>query len=403
MFRNVVAGNNEKIEFRMRGLKGRVLWLQSSAVPYRNSAGEIIGILLVTRDITENKNAEAKLLDSEKRYRYLFENNPASAIIWDINTLEILEVNNTAAELYGYTKDEFLKLTVLDIRPKKDHQKFLDLVEKIKYKEFKKKAMPAQHLTSDGDIIIMEISSHIIEYNGKKAVLALGTDITKKVQLENSLNEERQLRQQQIMEAGITGQEKERTELGQELHDNINQILASSKLYIECAIKNDESRIDLMTESRLLVEKAMFEIRQLSKSLLPPSLGEIGLLQALTEMAENIKHAYNIAITIDWKLEDENKLGSKLKLTIFRILQEQLNNIIKHADAKHVIIRILKKQYLLHISIGDDGVGFDTTQKGKGVGLRNITSRAEVSNGVVFIDSKPGAGCELAVNFAMNY
>ena len=223
--------------------------------------------------------------------------------------------------------------------------------------------------------------------------------LLKKIQLENSLNEERQIRHQQITEAVLNGQEKERNELGQELHDNINQILASTKLYIEFALKGKEPRIDLLNESKLMIEKAMVEIRNLSKSLLPPSLGEVGLLQALYEMAENIKQVNELTISIDWNDLDENELSDKLKLTIFRIVQEQLNNVIKHAGAKQVLISIKKVQDILQVSIKDDGCGFDTALKRNGVGLRNITSRAEVNNGIAIIESNPGAGCELIVKF----
>jgi signal transduction histidine kinase len=244
----------------------------------------------------------------------------------------------------------------------------------------------------------MEISVHSIVYNGKKAVLSLGNNITEKVHLENSLNEERQIRQQQITEAVITGQEKERTELGQELHDNINQILASTKLYLECAMKSEVPRVDLIEESRWLIEKAMVEIRNLSKSLLPPSLGEVGLLQALSELAGNIKQVNELSISIDWQDLDENELSNKLKLAIFRIVQEQLNNVIKHAAAGNVVISVKKIQDNIQVSVKDDGCGFDTSVKRNGVGLRNITSRAEVNNGLAIIDSKPGEGCELIVN-----
>lgn len=233
------------------------------------------------------------------------------------------------------------------------------------------------------------------------AALSVTRDITEKIQLENSLNEERQIRQQQITEAVITGQEKERTQLGEELHDNINQILASTKLYIECAQKSEETRTDLLNESRLLVERAMVEIRKLSKSLLPPSLGEVGLFQALFELAENIKQVNALAIVINWNNLDENELSDKLKLTIFRIVQEQMNNVIKHAAAKNVWININKIEEIIQVSVKDDGCGFDTAVKRGGVGLRNITSRAEVNNGVAFINSKPGAGCELVASFPL--
>ncbi len=396
---DVYEGKSVQFEFEIKGFKGRHLFMETHCVPLRNAQADIIAVLSVTRDITKSKNAQALLLASEERYRYLFNNNPASIIIWDIETLEITEVNETAVELYGYSREKFLQLNVTDLLHKEKKIKSIKPVQLVNQKDIQKETSTWHHLTSCGDVIIMEITSHKITYKGKNALLTLGNNITEKVQLENSLNEERQIRQQQITEAVITGQEKERTEIGEELHDNINQILASTKLYIECALKDKQPRADLINESRLLIEKAMVEIRNLSKALLPPSLGEVGLLQALCEMAENIKQVNELSISIDWHDLDENELSNKLKLTIFRIVQEQLNNVIKHAGAKQVIISVKKAQEIIQVSIKDDGCGFDTSLKRNGVGLRNITSRAEVNNGIAIIDSKPGEGCELIANF----
>lgn len=399
---NVFKGHSQKLVFEVQGFKGRKLWMETNCVPFKNSANEITALLSVTRDITESKKAEALLLASEERYRYLFNNNPSSIIIWDEETFNILEVNDTAAELYGYSKEEFLQLSVLDLRSEEERPNFLKIVEQqLRKKEFTKKTMLWKHITSKGSMVMVEITSHKITYKGKQAILALGNNITEKIKLENSLNEERQMRQQQVTEAVISGQEKERTELGQELHDNINQILASTKLYIECALKDKGPRPDLLAESKSLIEKAMSEIRSLSKSLLPPSLGEMGLVQALCEMADNIKLVNDLEIKLECTDTIENELDDKLKLALYRIIQEQMNNVIKHAGAKFVLISIKKEHRVLQVSIKDDGCGFDTNQKRNGVGLRNILSRAEVNDGTVIINSKPGSGCELLVNFTL--
>ncbi len=401
LVKSVFAGNEGKLQYEITALKGTWRSLETHAVPLRNTEGKVIALLGITRDITENKNAEARLLASEERYRYLFNNNPASIVIWDMETLRIIEVNESAVEIYGYTKEEFLELSVLDIRPNDEHDKFINLVEQARDNEFNKKTMTWRHINSKGAIVIMEISSHNIMYNGRRAVLALGKDVTEKVLLENSLSEERQIRQQQITDAVITGQEKERSQLGEELHDNINQILATTRLYIECALSENNPRPDLVKESKILLEKAMAEIRKLSKTLLPPSLGEIGLLDALDELTESITETNQLYIQKKWEGFPESLLNDKLKLTIFRIVQEQMNNVSKHAKATQVIIELKKINNEVHLNIKDDGIGFNTAIKRSGLGLRNMTSRAEVNNGTVQIESTPGAGCELIVVFSL--
>ena len=397
--RDIFEGRSVKSVFEIKGLNGEYHFMESHSVPLKDASGNIIAALAVTRDITESKNAQAQLEASEEKYRYLFNNNPAAIIIWDMDTLEILEVNESAVDLYDYPRNEFLKLSMLDITIDDDDSGCMNHIKSIaKYKN-QETTFNCRHLTKKGSTIIMEINSHEIIYKNRNALLTMGNNITEKVQLENSLNEERQIRLQQITEAVITGQEKERTELGQELHDNINQILASTKLYIECAMKDENPRKDLLAESKSLIEKAMTELRILSKSLLPPSLGETGLQQALLELIDNIKQVNELAITLDWTIADENEISKNLKLTIFRIAQEQLNNVIKHAQAKNAVIKIQETDEVIEMSLTDDGLGFNTQLKRNGVGLRNIMSRAEVNNGIVSLVSKPGEGCQLIVKF----
>ena len=396
---DVFEGKSIKSEFEINGFDQQHHFMESHSVPLKDAAGNIIAALAVTRDITESKNAQALLQASEEKYRYLFNNNPSTIIIWDVVTLKILEVNESAIDLYNYPRNEFLNLSILDLSLDKDDSGCREYIKNVNNYKNKKTTFDCRHLTKKGAPIIMEIKSHEITYKNRNAILTIGNNITEKVMLENSLNDERQIRHQQITEAVITGQEKERTELGQELHDNINQILASTKLYIECAMRDEKPRKDLMAESKLLIEKAMTELRILSKSLLPPSLGETGLQQALLELIEDITQVNELSITLDWVISNENQISKNLKLTIFRIAQEQLNNVIKHAHAKNVIIKIIEGDECIEMSVTDDGLGFDTSLKRNGVGLRNITSRAEVNNGKVSLVSKPGEGCILVLKF----
>jgi signal transduction histidine kinase len=222
---------------------------------------------------------------------------------------------------------------------------------------------------------------------------------TEKIRLEKRLDEEKIKKLQEITEAVIAVQERERSYLGAELHDNINQVLATSMLYIDTAIHNESMRLNLITDSKKFIDSAMQEIRYLSKSLLPPSLSQASLVSALDDMIHNIKQVDRLQIITDWGNIDETQFSEKLKLTIFRIIQEQLNNIFKHAYAKTVIIELTQHNEALQLSIKDDGVGFDTLQKKKGVGLQNIVSRTNLFNGEVVVNSKPGAGCELLISF----
>lgn len=348
----------------------------------------------------ERKDAEQLIKTSEENYRYLFDNNPAAIFIWNLDDFQILEVNETAVNLYGYKKEELLKKTLLDIRSKDDYEK-IQMVRINLQKVNHNASGISKHVNKNGEILNMEVSSHKIVYHGKQAALSLATDVSERVLLEEKLSEEKLKKQQEITAAIITTQTQERAFLGVELHDNINQILATANLYLDTALSNEEKRVNLIQDSKDFIKMAIEEIRKLSKSLLPPSLGEAGLEKALNVTINNIKRV-NSSVKFDFicNLTDESVLNDKLKLGVFRIVQEQLNNIFKHAGASNINIRLDQEEGILHLNVSDNGVGFDTSAKRNGVGLNNIFERASYLDGVATINSSPGNGCQLAVDFA---
>lgn len=227
-------------------------------------------------------------------------------------------------------------------------------------------------------------------------------DITTRIELEKALAEEIKEKQREITAAVITAQENERYFLGEELHDNINPILSTARLYIDCVLSGDERQQHLLSESKDFIGTAINEIRTLSKSLIPPSLGDIGLVEAMEDMVNNIRAVNKLNFVCEFEDVDDNMLSSSLKLTIFRIVQEQLNNVMKHANAGTVWLRLQRKADKLQLTVKDDGIGFDPLKKRNGVGLQNISSRTELCNGEVQIISAPGQGCELVVNFVID-
>jgi signal transduction histidine kinase len=214
--------------------------------------------------------------------------------------------------------------------------------------------------------------------------------------------EAERLRQKQITEAVILAQEKERTEIGKELHDNVNQILGASNLYINTAMTDEEMRQELLQRSTELVSNAINEIRKISKSLITPGLREIGLIESIEDIMDDLKVARDkMVIDLDLQNISEEQIEDRRKLTLFRIVQEQLNNIVKHAKATRVLIRLSGEQDQIVLTVADNGVGFDVSRHRKGVGITNIISRAELFNGKVEIQSGPGEGCTLMVSLPM--
>ncbi len=367
-------------------------WLQINAYPSDQ------GLTAFLVDITKRHEQEELLQASEEKYRYLFHNSPATVIIWTLDDLRIQEVNQTAIDLYGYTRNEFSGMSVLDMRPIEEHERIISLALELKKRGTANTGIWLNK-TKGGDLMYMNVSFHKINYEGRDAVLALGTDVTEKIELQKKLDEERRQKQQEITEAVLTAQENERSELGKELHDNINQILTTARLYLEHGFTQKEKQEVLLQHSREYISKAIQEIRQLSRTLMPPSLKDVSLKQELEELFLNLKHLKDYRFEFEFLLEREEIITDPLKLAIFRIIQEQVNNILKHAQATRIFVQIVQLDHAVKVFVKDNGIGFDPNKGPRGLGLRNISSRANLFGGQVEINSQVGHGTELMVIF----
>lgn len=227
-------------------------------------------------------------------------------------------------------------------------------------------------------------------------------DVTAKVLLEKKLEVEKLLKQKHITEAVITAQEKERTEIGKELHDNVNQLLSASRLYIDAASKDTINSTCLLSQASSFIKNAIEEIRTLSKVLHTPLINELGLKDSIDNLAEEIMAVSPLKIKICADQFDEEQLNHNFKLTLYRIMQEQLTNILKHARASLAEINIQSGDDFIFLEIKDNGVGFDTTKKRQGIGISNIHSRATMYNGTMKLNSVPQHGSTLSVRFPVD-
>jgi signal transduction histidine kinase len=210
------------------------------------------------------------------------------------------------------------------------------------------------------------------------------------------LMEEPQRHERRVTEEVILAQEKEREEIGHELHDNISQVLTTVKLYLELALHSPKTSEDFILKSMHLVMKSINEIRSLSHDLSAPTLGTRSLIDSIYALIETVSNSTGIKILFDHS-SCYTSLVMNQKLAIYRITQEQLNNIVKHARATTVSINLSQTDKHTTLVIKDNGKGFNTFEKRNGIGLNNIISRTKVFDGNVNIQSAPGKGCKLMV------
>ncbi|HWB92507.1 MAG TPA: PAS domain S-box protein [Puia sp.] len=381
-------------EYRLKKSNGEYAYVHDRGYIIYSADQRPIRMIGAIQDITVRKRSEEIVLASEEKYRQIFYKNPYPTWIFDLDTLRIVEVNDAAVEKYGFDKSEFHQLTMKDLHPGDEVELFLD---GIRHPVAGVERQLWHHRNRSGAVMIVEITGHRIDYFGKPCMQVIVNDVTERVRLEKELALQQRLKQQQLTEVVLGAQERERFELGQELHDNINQILATSKLYLDVAIEEREPRIELLAKSRNNISMAIEEIRRLSKELITPSLNDLGLIQSIKELIRSIQMVKKMKIRLTISGLDENALLPEQKINVYRIIQEQLNNILKHAQASSVSIELNKQREQIRLCVEDDGKGFDPRMRRNGVGISNIMSRAELYNGKVEIDSSPGKGCRLEV------
>lgn len=170
------GGPQHQLEYRMMAADGRILWFRNFLQVVRDETGRAQYLRGVMIDVTERKEAEQASKASEARYRLLFESNPQPMWVFDLETLAFLAVNDAAVNLYGYSREEFLAMTIKDIQPAEDVPMLLEAMGK----------MPAgsgaaglwRHRKKDGTIIDAEITSHFLVFSGRPAELVSSTDVT---------------------------------------------------------------------------------------------------------------------------------------------------------------------------------------------------------------------------------
>ena len=367
----------------------------------RDAQGRVTRMIGSLQDITESKLAEEQLKESEEKYRLFFNNIPASVFIWDLDSLNIVEVNQTACDNYGYNREEFLKMSMQDIRRAEEHLSFTYFANEVKKDTFTSVSRLWKHINKQGDEMYMQIISNKIQYNNRSAIMAIASNVTEKIKLERKLEEERQNMEYEITRAVIVAQEKEREEIGRELHDNVNQILASSRLYLGLVKEKGWDYKAFIDESDVLIHDAIQEIRHLSHALIPPAMQDADLEKSINTLINIVQEGSGIIVSKEVSIIDKSIMSEQLKLAIYRILQEQVNNILKYAKASTLEIQLLQEDHKIVLRVKDNGVGFDPEQKTQGVGLVNIRTRAALQNGEVKMITSPGNGCELQVEFKL--
>jgi PAS domain S-box-containing protein len=362
-------------------------------------------IQAIVRDVTDRIKAEKILFESEKRYKDLFKSNPNPMWVYDLETLKFLDVNQAAIINYGYSLEEFLSMTLKDIRPQEDVSKLMDNLRTAEYGfEY---STGWKHLKKDGSIIDVEIRSNAIEYKGKKAKLVSAIDVTwRKISEEEIKKSREELRALASYLQSV--REKERTAISRELHDELGQILTSIKMNLVMLGKEFSNQLkgsdaeyfknEISSMSELL-DRSVKSVRKIITDLRPEVLVNLELIDALKWQVDEFNDKPGIKCKFNHNCA-EIKFNNDITTAVFRIIQEALTNVRRHSGAKTVSIDMFCDEDNLSLSIKDDGIGIADFNdvKNKSFGLLGIRERAIILGGNLKIMSKPDEGTELVVN-----
>lgn len=195
--------------------------------------------------------------------------------------------------------------------------------------------------------------------------------------------------------------EKERKLIGQELHDNINQTLALITLFVKMLNPLTEEDIEIRDKVLEQLKNVIAETGVLSRGLVIPKLKAQGLVASIKELIENIHDSK--ALVIHFRYDRAVfPISSGKKVALFRIIQEQLRNIMQHSLAGSADIRLHVADDDVVLAIADDGVGFDPQKQTAGIGLSNIRERVTWYQGTVDIQTAPGRGCKVIVRMPLS-
>jgi len=354
----------------------------------------LLRIVVSANDITSRIKYEQQLLKSEERSRLIASMVSDCIWEWTIKTNNVWW-NEGIKTLFGYDEKDIsptIHWIFHHIHPNdKDKIKkgLIGLMNEHKTHwnvdfQFKCKDGTYKHVNTKA------IAVYEKEKLPRKVIGAM-IDMTHRIKME-------ELRIQSLVE----GADNERKTIASELHDDLAQNLMLSNLMLQESIEaaHDEKKNEKLHEVKDLISKVLSDTRKMSHSLVPRALEDFGIVAAIQNIIDNIKENTQVGISTYFNIESE-RFDPQFEINIYRIVQEALNNIIKHSKATKAFIQLIKSEKYLTLSIEDNGKGFDlnSIDPNKSIGLKNIENRVLYSNGKMEIETKPEKGTLIMVDF----
>jgi two-component system sensor histidine kinase UhpB len=368
------------VAHRIRTQGGGWLEFETTATPQLQD-GRVVAVLGVARNVTARVQAEEALSQSQRRLRALFENALDAIFVID-DEGRYVDANPAATDLVGYSREELLDLTIEDVTPEASRQGLFDT-----WLAFRKGGTYSGEyalLRKDGGVRDAEFRSVANSLPGLH--FAIARDITDRKRMEQE--------RESLLRRLVHLQEEERRAISRELHDEVGQLLTGLKLMIEHS--EAAGTATRMEEMKRVVNDLIGRMRDLSTSLRPPMLDELGVLPTLLWHIERFEKQTEIAVEFRHANLDR-RFPAKVELTAVRVVQEALTNVARHAGVAEARVEVWASRESLGIRIEDRGRGFDleAALAGHSTGLSGMRERCRLLRGRLAVESTLGGGARV--------
>ena len=372
--------------------EARVAGLEGGADAYLTQPIEPKELIATVRALLRVRTAEEQLWKSQLEYRSFFEANPLPCCVFDTSSLRILTVNAAAVQHYGYSREEFATMTLRELPVPEERAAFLNsLGENALYKH---SLRTWKHVNKSGKPIDVDVSCAPLELNGQNVRLAILQDVTEKLALQVAQHQEdvRLL----LLERALQVQEDERRRIARELHDEAGQLMTS--LLVGLRSVSDARRLaDAKQQAKRLREiasDAINEIGRLARGLHSSVLDDLGIEAAIRRFADEFARTHGIHVDLEMATAHISELSPDEQIHLYRIVQEALTNVARHAQARSVHIRFESSPSDWAVTIRDDGRGLSgvTNASSRSLGIEGMRQRAASLGGKLQITSPAEGG-----------
>jgi PAS domain S-box-containing protein len=397
-------------EVNMWHKDGSTRWLEVQEVSVYDADGKVVAVEGVAQDITERKQAQEALLESEERYRILLEHGFDGIFVHE--DFRIVQLNDRLTEMTGYTRAELMGSKAIDLFTTESQERIRRYIASAATEYFE-----IELRRRDGRIVDVESYGAPCRFQGRNARIVGLRDVTERKQVQEAmrtLNEQLEVqvaqrteelrrtvdRLRQLTLELSQAEDRERKRIADILHEDVQQMLAAARFHLNLlcsgACSAEESQ-RIVQQVRQLLRDAIERSRNLSHEL-SPAIYQVELTEILEWLARHMQQKHGLTVRVEAHGRVDSPSES-LKAFLYKVAQELLFNVVKHAGVHEARVRVRRMGRSIYLSVVDRGRGFDPEELegAAGFGLLSIRERVRLLGGQMKIRSMPGMGSRILI------